>query len=106
MEGEGLGEVVTCSDISSVRGGVKLCKLCVDALMYENQRTRCFVKSITAQDAFGQYQYALWHTSSVVLTIFSTELKYLSHRNCVCDLIESSWCVGTLRTKLGTWVRN
>ena len=33
---------------------------------------------------------SIMHTSSVVLTILSKELKYVSHRNCVCDLIESS----------------
>ena len=41
--------------------------------------------------------------SRVVLTIFSTEEKYVSHRNCVCWRIRSTTSEPTDRTKLGTW---
>jgi len=40
--------------------------------------------------------------SRVVLTIFSTEEKYVSHRNCVCWRSNSTASELTDRTKLGT----
>jgi hypothetical protein len=41
-------------------------------------------------------------TSNVVCTIFSTELKYRSHKICVCWRIENTFADDTEYSKSGT----